>query len=152
MTIPATEVPVHLLDLGDKTEAIPYEDCHDLLASQVVGRLVVLVDGRVEIFPVNYGLDGDGIVFRTNAGTKLRGLLSGEVVFEVDHIDLTTRSGWSIIVRGNAQNISHFDSPPLRERAKEPWAGPKDFLVRITPRTLSGRRVLSQLDNGPETA
>jgi uncharacterized protein len=133
---------VELLDLSARTEAISPRDCRDLLSTEVVGRLGVLVDGCAEIFPVNYGLDGDGIVFRTNAGTKLTGALTGEVVFEVDRIDVDKRSGWSVIVHGRAEDISRFDGPQLRERAKQAWVGPKEFLVRIAPRTITGRRVL----------
>jgi nitroimidazol reductase NimA-like FMN-containing flavoprotein (pyridoxamine 5'-phosphate oxidase superfamily) len=131
------------MDLVDLVgaESIDYKDCRELLASQQIGRLGVVVDGRPEIFPVNYGLDGDGIVFRTGQGTKMRGVLSGEVVFEVDRINPEDRSGWSIVVHGRADDISRFDSPQLRERAETPWTGPKGVLVRIALEGVTGRRV-----------
>ncbi|HXY42956.1 MAG TPA: pyridoxamine 5'-phosphate oxidase family protein, partial [Acidimicrobiales bacterium] len=131
---------VELVDLARSTEAIDFKDCRELLAGEQIGRLGVIVDGRPEIFPVNYGLDGDGIVFRTNQGRKMLGL-PGDVVFEVDRIDLKERSGWSVIVHGRAEDISQFDSPRLRERAGTPWTGPKDILVRISPTLVTGRRV-----------
>ena len=131
---------VDLVDLSTGTEAIDFQGCRELLASEHVGRLGVVVDGRPEIFPVNYGLDGDGIVFRTNQGRKMLGL-SGEVVFEVDRINLEERSGWSVVVHGRAEDITHFDGPRLRERAETPWSGPKAILVRISPVLVTGRRV-----------
>ena len=122
------------------TEIISEQDCWELLETQVVGRVAALVDGQVEIFPVNYGLDGDGVIFRTNAGRKIRGVLAGEVAFEVDLIDPQVHSGWSVVVHGTARDITAYDAP-LRQRAAQPWTGSKDFLVRITPRSVSGRRV-----------
>jgi len=129
-----------LIDLSTSTEPIGFKDCRQLLAGERIGRLGVVVDGRPEIFPVNYGLDGDGIIFRTNQGRKMLGL-TGEVVFEVDRIDVADRSGWSVVVHGRAEDISQFDSPRLRERAQTPWTGPKDILVRISPTVVTGRRV-----------
>jgi hypothetical protein len=135
-------VPMELLDLAGGTEVIPYEECRQLLRSEHVGRLGVVVDGRPEIFPVNYGLDGDGILFRSNRGTKLTGVLLGELVFEVDHIDVESRSGWSVVVHGRAEDISHFDGPTLTAEAGVPWTtGPKDALVRVAMESVTGRRV-----------
>jgi uncharacterized protein len=134
---------VDLLDLVAGTEAIQYSECRELLAEEQVGRVGVVVDGVPDIFPVNYGIDGDGIVFRTNEGRKLRGLLGREVVFEVDHLDRETCSGWSVVVHGRAQEITQFDSPALRERAPTPWTGAKKHLVRIAPSRITGRRVVS---------
>ncbi|HXY45641.1 MAG TPA: pyridoxamine 5'-phosphate oxidase family protein [Acidimicrobiales bacterium] len=131
---------MELVDLGRSMEPIDFKECYALLAGERIGRLGVVVDGRPEIFPVNYGLDGDGIVFRTNQGRKMLGL-PGDVVFEVDRIEVADRSGWSVIVHGRAEDISQFDSPRLRERAEIPWTGPKDILVRISPSLITGRRV-----------
>ena len=132
---------MELLDLYSGTEVISYEECRELLRSEHVGRLGVVIDGRAEIFPVNYGLDGDGIVFRSNRGRKMTAALDGELVFEVARIDVEARSGWSVVVRGRAQDISQFDGPSLRAQAEVPWTGPRESIVRITVATLSGRRV-----------
>jgi nitroimidazol reductase NimA-like FMN-containing flavoprotein (pyridoxamine 5'-phosphate oxidase superfamily) len=128
------------IDLLGGTEILRDEDCWDLLASESIGRVAVAFGGQVDIFPVNYGLDGDGIVFRTNAGRKMTGALSGEVAFEVDRIDPEGKTGWSVVVHGDARDISQFDGPE-RLRAAQPWTGSKDFLVRIAPRSITGRRV-----------
>lgn len=129
-----------LVDLAKGTEELDLKDCRRLLAEEHIGRLAVVVDGRPEIFPVNYGIDGDGIVFRTNQGRKLLGL-AGEVAFEVDRIDPVGRSGWSVVVHGRAEDITKFDGPRLREQAETPWAGRKDVLIRISPVLVTGRRV-----------
>jgi nitroimidazol reductase NimA-like FMN-containing flavoprotein (pyridoxamine 5'-phosphate oxidase superfamily) len=128
------------IDLLGGTEIVAEDECWDLLAAERIGRVAVEVGGQLDIFPVNYGLDGDGIVFRTNAGRKMTGALTGDVAFEVDDIDPVAKAGWSVVVHGTARDISDFDGPE-RVRAAQPWTGPKDFLVRISPRSISGRRV-----------
>ena len=141
-----------LVDLSEGIEILSYEECRSLLRGEQVGRLAVVIEGRPEIFPVNYGIDGDGILFRSNPGMKVTGALTGDVAFEVDHIDVEARSGWSVVVHGQAQDISHFEGPGLRARSEDPWPGPKGTLVRITPETTTGRRVTGaaeRLDNPP---
>jgi nitroimidazol reductase NimA-like FMN-containing flavoprotein (pyridoxamine 5'-phosphate oxidase superfamily) len=129
------------VDLVGGTEILAEQDCWELLQSEEIGRVAVCFGGQVDIFPVNFGLDGDGIVFRTNAGRKMNGLTTGEVAFEVDNVDVRARSGWSVVVHGDARDISNFDGPE-RRRASRPWTGSKDFLIRITPRSITGRRVI----------
>jgi nitroimidazol reductase NimA-like FMN-containing flavoprotein (pyridoxamine 5'-phosphate oxidase superfamily) len=130
------------IDLLGGTEILSEEDCWDLLAMESVGRVAVAFGGQVDIFPVNYGLDGTGILFRTNAGRKMNGALSGEVAFEVDNIDPIAKAGWSVVVHGEARDITRFDGPE-RQRAAQAWTGPKDFIFRIAPRSITGRRVVS---------
>jgi nitroimidazol reductase NimA-like FMN-containing flavoprotein (pyridoxamine 5'-phosphate oxidase superfamily) len=137
---------VELIDERSGVEMVPRDGCLRLIADEVVGRLGFLSGGRPEILPVNYILDGDAVVFRTAAGTKLAGAIRGPVVFEVDRFDQVRRSGWSVIVHGDAQVVTAFDAPALLARVLElpidPWArGNKPYLVRITPRSITGRRV-----------
>ena len=47
------------------------DQCLRLLAEDEIGRLAVIAGNTPAIFPVNYALDGDTIVFRTDPGTKL---------------------------------------------------------------------------------
>ncbi len=129
------------IDLLGGTEIVSEQDSWDMLATQSIGRVALFVHGQVEIFPVNYGLDGDGIIFRTNAGRKMAGVASGEVAFEVDCIDRKSRCGWSVVVHGTARDITIYDAPD-RQLAALPWTGSKDFLVRITPRSVTGRQIL----------
>jgi len=128
------------IDLLGGSEVIGKDDCWELLETAHIGRLVATVGGRVEIFPVNYALEGETILFRTNAGRKMRAALGIEVVFEVDDVDPTSRTGWSVIARGQARDITRFDCAE-RLQALQPWTGRKDFLVRITPWEVTGRRV-----------
>ena len=52
-------------------------ECLDLLATAAVGRVGLLVDGRPEVLPVNYALDGETVLFRTAEGTAIPLPLAG---------------------------------------------------------------------------
>lgn len=128
------------LDLIGGTEIMSTEDCWEFLAGHQIGRVAEFVYGRVEIFPVNYGLDADGIIFRTNLGTKLAGTIGKPVAFEVDQIDLEVHAGSSVVVHGEVHDISALDNSECRQTA-ESWAGQKDYLLKIRPTVITGRRV-----------
>ena len=75
---------------------LPVSECWALLASATLGRLVSSVDGRPEIFPVNYVVQGRTVLFRTAGGTKLISTaINNNVVFEVD--DHNAAEGWSVL-------------------------------------------------------
>jgi nitroimidazol reductase NimA-like FMN-containing flavoprotein (pyridoxamine 5'-phosphate oxidase superfamily) len=127
-------------------EVIHRQECLHLLEQDRVGRVGVSDHGAPLILPVNYVLDGDAVVFRTAPGTKLQAALRAPVAFEVDQIDRATRSGWSVVVRGVAEEVTSFSGLGLVQRLEsvslEPWApGEKGCLVRIIPRSITGRRI-----------
>lgn len=124
---------------------LPREECLRLLATQEFGRLAVVEDGQPLVFPVNFAVDGDIVVFRADAGTKLAAASLGLVAFEVDDVDVTTRSGWSVLVLGVGQEITgaldHW-SERLRALSLYPWApGDKSHWMRIKPSRITGRRL-----------
>lgn len=134
------------VDAQSGLERISREECVALLNSQDVGRLVVVDGGRPLIFPVNYAMDGEAPVFRTASGTKLWAASRSPVAFEVDEVDGQSRTGWSVVVHGVAQEVTAFDSGELQERVYglpvHPWAqGDKPSLVRVAPRLITGRRI-----------
>ena len=54
------------------------QQCWDRLAEQQLGRLVTHAGAVLDIFPVNYTVDGRSIVFRTAEGSKLTELTIDE--------------------------------------------------------------------------
>lgn len=140
-------------DLGVNRGVEPMErsECLLLLAGEDVGRLVVMTGGNPDIFPVNYIADDDGtIVFQTATGTKLAGASGGPVLFEVDRLDRATRSGWSVVVRGETCPVAASDAARLRVRmtagATQSWVrSEKPHMIRVVPRTVSGRRITPTL-------
>ena len=139
------------VDAKSGLERLSREECVALLRSQDVGRLVVVDGGRPLIFPVNYAMDGDAPVFRTASGTKLWAAARSPVAFEIDAVDAQSKTGWSVVVHGVAQEITAFDASDLQARVDglpvHPWApGDKPSLVRVAPRLITGRRIRQLAD------
>jgi nitroimidazol reductase NimA-like FMN-containing flavoprotein (pyridoxamine 5'-phosphate oxidase superfamily) len=107
-----------------------------------VGRLVITVAGEPLIFPLNFALDGEAVVFRTHVGTKLSGITRSLATFQVDHIGASGQ-GWSVTFEGLAQEVLDADPPELRARIEalslDTWpGGDRPNVVRITPYAVRG--------------
>lgn len=129
-----------------RIEEIAADECLRLLDTQKVGRVAVVLGNQPLILPVNYVLDGDTIVFRTDPGTKLYAASLERVAFEVDEIDRQGRMGWSVLVQGVGQELKRSDGEVF-ERVQAlpivPWVGgEKQHRVRVVPAHITGRRVV----------
>lgn len=110
------------------------------LADVQPGRIVLQRKDALEIFPVNFVVDGESVYFRTAEGNKLFTInLGHEVLFEADGLDGQT--AWSVVIRGTAEvlenraEIEHAESLNLR-----PWAPTLKYnWVRVTAREITGR-------------
>jgi nitroimidazol reductase NimA-like FMN-containing flavoprotein (pyridoxamine 5'-phosphate oxidase superfamily) len=125
-------------------ERLPPAECWRRLRSTPVGRIGVLVDGVPEVYPVNFRVDGESLVFCTDHGSKLRGLeRSPSVCFEVDGFDVTLREGWSVMVKGCASVVSGAEE--VQRLSAEPFEfwelGPKAHWVRVSAEQVSGRHL-----------
>jgi nitroimidazol reductase NimA-like FMN-containing flavoprotein (pyridoxamine 5'-phosphate oxidase superfamily) len=132
-----------LIDNG--LEILSPAQCRDLLRRTAVGRVAVTVAALPAIFPVNYVLLDDQIVFLTGEGTKLRAALERAVVaFQVDHFDDATGSGWSVMAVGLAEEITDpAEVAAAAELDLHPFAaGDRTRFVKIRPEFLSGRRIV----------
>jgi uncharacterized protein len=121
-------------------------ECFGLLARERLGRVAVLDDEGLAIFPVNYIIDLHMVVFRTDEGTKLDAACRGaRVAFEIDGIDGPTRTGWSVLVRGEAWEVTDPEQlRRLRRLPLAPWApGARAHFVRILPAVVTGRQILA---------
>jgi uncharacterized protein len=82
-------------------------ECFELLAREHLGRVAVVDDLGPVVFPVNFVLDRHMVVFRTDEGTKLDAACRGSrVAFEVDGTDTAAHAGWSVLVRGEAVEVT----------------------------------------------
>jgi uncharacterized protein len=129
-------------DASSAVEVLDASACWDLLREVSVGHLALLVDGHPEIFPVNYKVDHQSVVFRTGEGTKLQAAAGpAAVALEADGTDQEKRTAWSVQVKGHAVVLE--PSPDLMTGVGLtlfPWqAGHKDHFVRIIPTAVSGR-------------
>jgi nitroimidazol reductase NimA-like FMN-containing flavoprotein (pyridoxamine 5'-phosphate oxidase superfamily) len=133
---------------SDRTqvEILPRPECFRLLASQTVGRLGFVVGDQPLVLPINFAVVRDVVVFRTGRGSKLGSALGTKVCFEVDEADAVAGGGWSVVVQGVAEEITHGDhwfDEALRRGAATTWiSGGQDHYVRIIPHVISGRRLI----------
>ncbi|WP_147103305.1 pyridoxamine 5'-phosphate oxidase family protein [Nesterenkonia populi] len=114
-----------------------------LLSTAELGRLVLVVSGRPDIFPVNFAVQDRTIVFRTAPGTKLAELtVNDQIVFEADAV--LPEEGWSVIVRGTAEQLQTSDELAAAEALGLETIVPtvKEHYVRVTPTEITGRHFL----------
>jgi uncharacterized protein len=118
------------------------DECLLLLGAFTVGRVAIaLPSGSVLVVPVNYVLDGEAIVFRSDPGEKLDHLHGAPASFQIDFIDPVHHTGWSVLVQGTAHRVSATEVEHL---AVEPWAGgQKPHWVRVVPSAITGRRLIA---------
>ena len=129
-----------------RVDILTTAECRELLDRHHFGRLGFIDSVGVlpSIIPVNYLLDDDKIVIRTDAGSKLNAALRGApVAFEADSVDETHEVGWSVVVRGRAEEVTDDDKlAELRQTPLLAWhPGPKPRYVRINASQVSGRRI-----------
>lgn len=128
---------------SDQIRELTESECWTLLRSADVGRLAVAIGDHPDIFPVNHFIDGNSILFRSAAGTKLAAAVLGRAVaFEVDGYDATDGEAWSVVVKGKARLIENmFEYLEAEELPLFPWhLGTKPNIVRIEPEEVTGRR------------
>ena len=138
-------------DPTDPVTVLSDDESWDLISAVHLGRLVTSVDGRPEIFPVNFVVQRRTVLLRTAEGTKLFGAVTNDqVLFEAD--DHNVAEGWSVIVRGTARVLFSADDIHDADQAGlYPWiATQKLRFVRITPLQVTGRRFVfgPEPDNG----
>lgn len=137
------------------TEELTASDCWALLRTAEIGRLAVVFDGAVDIFPINYVVDHGSVVFRTGEGSKLAGALSGAAVaFEADGYDDRQQRAWSVVIKGPAAQLRSIDDIMASTLLPLfPWeAGAKPHFIRVVPDQLTGRRFrpASAVRRGPD--
>lgn len=135
----ASEVLVRADPEGVVGEMGP-ELCWEALESNSLGRLAVARDETIDIFPINYAVDGATIYFRTAAGSKVGALAThSHVALEIDGFD--DDAAYSVVVKGRAavldapSDVAAADALPL-----SPWIPTlKLRWVRIWPAEVTGR-------------
>lgn len=128
-----------------RIEILDRKRCLDLLASCSVGRIVYTIKALPAIHPINYVFDGHDIVVRTASDSTLAEADRSHVVaFEIDHVDPQSRSGWNVVVLGQARaatapaDIARLDRLGLHSWVLKDGEG---TYVRIPATMVTGRLV-----------
>lgn len=133
----------------DEPEVLDAGRCWSHLRAAEVGRVAAVVDGVVTVRPVNFAVDGGGLLIRTGHGSVIAALAGATVVFEADGTEQSAGSdgpvaAWSVLVNGTLRAVS--GAAPLLETFDVPlfpWhASPKPVFLRLVPDSMSGRRFL----------
>jgi len=128
---------------GPPVTVLGEDECWSLLSSLSLGRFVTCLDGRPEIFPVNFVTQRPTVLFRTAEGTKLFGAATHPfVAFEADYHDAELTYRWSVIVKGRAHVLSTSAEIGEAERAHlRPWTATQKLrYVRVNASEITGRR------------
>jgi hypothetical protein len=122
------------------------DDCLERLRAAPVGRLAFVDHGVPVVVPVTHAMDGTNVVFRTTWGSKLEAAqAAGSVAFEVDSVDETTKTGWSVLVKGTASIAYEAHDIERYEQLDVPvWVGFGDDTMWIVLRAeeISGREIV----------
>lgn len=152
-------------DETDLLEELDEATCRRHLAagSGNVGRIVLVPEGTIRIFPVNYAMHEGAVVMRTHLGdarTHLGGTIealgeSAPVAFEIDELDLRYKTGWYVVVRGSVEHVTEAaEVQQLDALELAPWTrGDRRDWLRIDPAEISGRHplVLNRTRSPPST-
>jgi nitroimidazol reductase NimA-like FMN-containing flavoprotein (pyridoxamine 5'-phosphate oxidase superfamily) len=132
-------------------DEIPEDECLQLLSEAHVGRLAVVEEGQPLVVPVNFTYTSDGLVVRTDVGTKLEAGARRLVAFEIDEIDQQSHLGWSVLVQGHGYDVTDTldeKSERLRSAPVDTWApGDKARRLRIELAKITGRRLRAATDD-----
>lgn len=130
--------------LDEGIEVLGELECWELLAAAKVGRVGVCIGAMPAIFPVNFVLDDEAVIFRTGEGTKLKAATNNAVVaFQCDQVDELEHTGWSVLGVGIAETVTEpEEAERLRHLPLWPWAGGRrEAYVRVRLEFVSGRRI-----------
>ena len=125
-------------------EVLTEGECFALLETAPIGRVVYSDRALPVIVPVNFAIDGVDVVIRTGRRSRLATHAAGHVIaFEIDEIDVVSRSGWSVVLTGYLQLV---DDPAevgrLERLGLRSWApSAHDRYLRLRPDLVTGRRI-----------
>jgi nitroimidazol reductase NimA-like FMN-containing flavoprotein (pyridoxamine 5'-phosphate oxidase superfamily) len=125
-------------------ELLTHSECFALLATVPVGRVVYSDRAMPIIVPVNFSLVGSDVIVRTGRRSRLAMHAPGNVVaFEVDDIDMASRSGWSVVLTGVIRLVRDSDELGQLDDLSLPAWGATDFdsYLSLRPDVVSGRRI-----------
>jgi len=121
------------------TRVLGVDECRRLLETELLGRIALSVEALPAVVPVLYWLTGNRVVFAVDRDSLYAALADNVVAFEVDHIDLTARNGWTVMAVGRSHPAGDL------ALSRELWACPtligRRRLIGVSLDRLSGLRI-----------
>jgi nitroimidazol reductase NimA-like FMN-containing flavoprotein (pyridoxamine 5'-phosphate oxidase superfamily) len=130
--------------------ALSRRECVDLLSTAQVGRAVFSERALPAVVAVTFGVHEGAVVMNTSRDSRLAAAARhGVLAFEVDDIDPVSRTGWSVVVIGEPELVTHAEECARIHLVVEPWApGHHDVCIRLPLSVVTGRRIVVT-DNAP---
>ena len=127
-------------------EELSEQQCLELADGETIARFVFQDSEGPAALPINFGLAGKDIIFRTESGSHFLEVLHGPVAIEMDSIDTETGMGWSILLRGQGREVPLDAVPELLKQMGDnfphPWAeGVHNVWIAVTAEKITGRRL-----------
>jgi uncharacterized protein len=135
------------VDPQDTIRPLSVQECLALLEAAAVGRVGFVSNEGVEIIPVGYRVGAGPRLFVMTQAWGIIGQLAecgARCSFEVDHHGSTSRSGWSVLMRGTLSRLDRSGTAAYGDltRSLDPWpAYPDARPVQFLPHSYSGRSV-----------
>ena len=129
----------------DRVTSLSRASCVKLLEQERLGRVAFNDWDGPQVLPVSYVYWNGSIVFRTSDHGILAGLSRrSNAAFEIDGIDVSAGTAWSVVVRGASQEVINayelsqvWTNPELVPLA----AGHRPLVIAIEPRIITGREL-----------
>jgi len=129
---------------AESLEVIDERRCRLLLGLAHLGRLGFTFRSLPVILPVNYALDEDQIVFRSESGSILSAAIARDVAcLEVDDHDDLDHTGWSVLATGRLGEIEdEARLERLRDLPLPTWRPmSRPHYLQLSLDLISGRRL-----------
>ena len=119
--------------------AVDEAECKRLLREEGIGILGTLVEGEIELRPVNYAVHRATVVIRTDRGVLFEAARTGQAAsLAVVSVDEDARTAWSVIAKGRLEPAdAQLSGVQLFSWAHEG----KAERIRLSIESLSGRRL-----------
>lgn len=119
------------------------EQAMQRLASVSVGRVGFTSRALPAIRPVTHLVDNGHVIIRSDEGSAIVNAASSErgavVAYEADDIDVSSGSGWSVLVIGLARLIEDpEEAARYRQALRSLVPGETGWVIRIYPELVSG--------------
>lgn len=124
----------------DTVQELDEVQAWEFLTAHRIGRLAIVIGGEPDIFPVNYVVDGQSLVFRTAEGSKLLAAsLGGRMAFQVD--EWTHEGAVSVLAHGTPHVMEGEERESATSLELGPWVPThKEHWVRLEVDEVTGRR------------
>ena len=121
------------------------DESWELAGGQPLCRVAWATGAGPTVIPVSHIIYDRTLWFRTSAYSSLvREVDDERIAILIDDVDVETRLGWSVQLRGIAHVHWHPDEVPNEVHSLHSWApGARPLWIELKPDEVHGRRLVS---------